>query len=308
MAVIEKVARSAGSRPQRTSRRSRDGRIALIYLAPGVLGLLVFVVLPLVGAFVVSFYDWGLTTGVHFTGLANYRKLFTKDVNFPVVLRNTLIFVVIYTPLNLLCALGMATWLNTRVYAKGLFRVLFFLPVITPSVANALVWRFMLQQDGLVNQVIRVFGGHGSDWLQGPTTAMVWVIVLSIWQSFGYNLIVLGAGLDAIEDNLYEAARIDGAGPLRRFFSVTLPMLSPALFFTSTMTLISAFQVFTQPQLLTGGGPGESTNTLVLYLYQNGFSFDRLGYASAIGWVLFAMIMIVTGVQFAGQRRWVHYV
>jgi multiple sugar transport system permease protein len=128
-----------------------------------------------------------------------------------------------------------------------------------------------------------------------------------VWQSFGYNVLVLGAGLDAIPANLYEAASIDGAGAWRRFRTVTFPMLTPALFFSMVMTLIGALQVFAQPYVLTKGGPGQSTNTMVLYLYQNGFQFDAIGYASAIGWVLFVVIMLITGLQFAGQRRWVNY-
>lgn len=296
----------AATSPRRR-RWNRDGLRALVLLTPGGAGLAIFVVAPLVASLVVSFYDWGLLTGAHFVGLANYRKLFGADANFFPVLRNTFVFAFVYTPLNLICATLLSTWINSGVYGRKIFRVLFLLPVITPAVANAEIWRFMLDSDGLINEVIRALGGHGKSWLQDPTWAMVWIIFLTLWQSIGYNIIVLGAGLDAIPHELYEAAAIDGAGRVRTFFSVTLPMLSPALFFASTMTLISAFQVFAQPQLMTNGGPGEATNTMVLYLYQSGFSFSRLGYASAIGWVLFVIIMLATALQFVGQRKWVHY-
>lgn len=292
-----------------TTRRARrgDGRAALAFLSPSLLGMAVFLIGPIVASLVLSFFSWSLLGGHRFIGLTNYVHLFGVDPAFPTVLANTLVFMLVFTPVNLLLALGMALWLKTGLYGRRFFRLLLFLPTVTPMVANALVWEFLLSPTGLVDRALAGVGVTGPDWLNTNGWAMVSVIALSVWQSFGYNVLVLGAGLDAIPPALYEAAALDGAGRWHRFRRVTLPMLTPALFFSTVMTLIGAMQVFSQPYILTRGGPGQSTNTMVLYLYQNGFEFDAAGYASAIGWVLFAIIMLITGLQFAGQRKWVNY-
>jgi multiple sugar transport system permease protein len=223
------------------------------------------------------------------------------------VLGNTVIFAFVYTALNLVLALAISLWLNTRIKFAGFWRVIFFLPAITPMVANALIWRLLLSQDGLVNSVLGGAGIEGPSWLSDSTFALASVITMSVWQSFGYNVIVLSAGLGSIPKEILEAARVDGTSAWSRLRHIILPMLSPSLFFTMTMTMIGAFQVFVQPQILTQGGPGEATNTFVLYLYRNGFVFDRLGYASALAWILFLVVMLITALQFAGQRRWVNY-
>ncbi|GAA1232089.1 sugar ABC transporter permease [Microbacterium phyllosphaerae] len=293
-------------RAPRLRRRRGDGWVAVAFLAPGLIGFVLFILTPLFGSAFISLFDWKLFGSPDFIGFENYVKLF-RDPTFYTVLGNTLIFAIVYTALNLFVALTISLWLNTRMKAAGVWRVVFFLPVITPMVANALVWRLLLSQDGLINSMLATVGIDGPNWLSDSAWALPSVIAMSVWQSFGYNVIVLSAGLSAIPKELLEASRIDGTSAWQRLRFIILPLLSPSLFFCSTMTMIGAFQVFVQPLFLTQGGPGESTNTFVLYLYRNGFVFDRLGYASALAWILFLVVMLITALQFVGQRRWVNY-
>lgn len=288
-------------------RMKGDGLTAILYLAPGVIGLLVFVIGPLVASLWLSLSDWSLAKGMNFIGLDNYIRLISKDRIFWRVVQNTLTVAFVFVPLNLIIATLMASWLKTPMKGRAALRVVFLLPCLTPMVANALIWRFILSDDGLVNQALAAIGITGPVWLGSGGWALTSIIIVSVWQSFGYNMIVLGAGLNAIDPAIHEAARIDGAGPLKRFWYITLPLLSPSLFFCAVMTMIAGFQIFAQPYVMTKGGPGQDTNTLVLYLYQNAFAYDSLGYASAIGWVVFALVMVVTALQFVAQRRLVHY-
>lgn len=292
---------------KKPARVTGHGKLAAAYLAPGMLGFLIFIVVPLVASLVISLFDWPLFGTPKFVGLENYTRMLAGDPVFWTVLGNTLFFAVCYTVLNLVLAVAVATWLHNLGSWGPFFRVVFFVPVVTPMVANALVWRLMLTDDGVVNSLLANVGIHGPSWLGNSQLAMGSLIAMSLWQGIGYNIIVLGAGLNGISPNLLEAARIDGAGAWQRFFRVVLPMLSPSLFFCTVMTIIGSFKVFTQPYLLTLGGPGESTNTIVLYLYRNGFSFDKLGYASALAWALFVIVMLITALQFSQQKRLVNY-
>jgi multiple sugar transport system permease protein len=242
-----------------------------------------------------------------FVGLDNFVELLTDPI-FQRIMLNTLVFVVVYVPLNIVVSLGLALWISPRIRGRGLYRLLFFIPTVTPMIANALVWRLLYQPGGAIDQAFQtVLGVPSPNFLGDNRWAMAAVILMSVWQGFGYNMLVFSAGLDAIPQSLHEAASIDGAGPLRRFWSVTLPMLSPSMFFAMIMTLITSFQVFVQPYALTAGGPGVATETMVLHLYKEGFQQFDLGTASTIGWFLFMIIMLVTALQFLGQKRWVHY-
>lgn len=296
--------RAAGGGPGRSGGRWT----AALYLSPGMLGFAIFIVIPLLVSLVISLYDWPLYGTPEFVGLENYRYMFTGDPAFWISLRNTLIFAVLYTAVNLAVALGLSYWLmNLGGRWASFFRVLFFIPVVTPMIGNALIFRLMLSDDGVVNQALAAVGIEGPPWLNTPGWAMISLILMSLWQGMGYNIIVLGAGIAGMNPSVLEASRIDGAGPVTRFFRVVFPMLSPTIFFCTIMTVIGAFKVFAQPYALTGGGPGNATNTLVLHLYRNGFAFDRLGYASALAWVLFVLVMLITALQFTQQRRWVTY-
>lgn len=282
--------------------------MAFLHLAPGMSGFLIFMVIPLIASIVISFHNWPLYGDPEFIGLGNYVKLLSgQDPVFYTVLGNTAIFAIGYTAVNLVISTAIAVWLHSLPDWAPFFRVLFFIPVVTPMVANALVWRVLLDDNGVINGALGAIGIQGPSWLGTPFWAMTSLIMMSLWQAVGYNIVVLAAGLNNINPAVMEAAKIDGTTAWSRFWKVTFPMLSPSLFFASVMTVIGAFKVFTQPFMLTKGGPGDSTNTLVLHLYRSGFSFDALGMASSLAWVLFVLVMLLTALQFVGQKKWVNY-
>lgn len=298
---------ASGGGARRGAGRSRDGRLALRYLAPGKIGLLVFIATPLLMSMAISLFRWPLYGTPDFLGFENYRSMLFDDPLFWRVLGNTALFTVCFTVLNLALATALAVWLQRLGSWAPFFRVLFFVPVVVPMVANALVWRLMLNDNGVINQVLAVFGISGPSWLGDSTLAFMSLIALCLWQGIGYNIVVLGAGLNNINGSVIEAAMIDGADGWKRFAKVVFPLLSPSLFFCTIMTMITAFKLFAQPYMLTNGGPGDATTTLVLYLYRQGFSYNDLGYASALAWTLFVLVMLVTAVQFVGQKKWVTY-
>jgi multiple sugar transport system permease protein len=286
----------------------REQGIAYLFLAPNIIGFLLFTLFSLIAAFGLSFFKWSLLTSPEFTGLSNYVELFTVDPMFHQILLNTLYFVFGYVPLNIILALGIATWLSGRIRAKNLFRIIMFLPVMTPAVGVALVWMLMYDQSGIINATLYgIFHVRGPNWLDSSTWAMPAVILMSLWYGFGYNMLVFSAGLQAIPQHFYEAASLDGAKRWQKFWNITIPLLSPSLFFGMVLTIITSFQVFDQVYILTGGGPGADTTTLVLYTYQNGFEYFHMGYAATISTIIFILIMAVTILQFVFQRKWVHY-
>lgn len=297
--------------PVSTTRRRalRDTLSAYAFLLPNAIGFLVFTCVPIIASLVISFFVWPLQSSPTFAGLRNYVDLGTKDPVFGQVFLNTLYFVVTYVPLNLVLALGIAVWLSSRIRWRNLFIVVFFLPVVTPMVANALIWTLpYAPRTGLLDWLLQaVFHVTGPNWLGSQRLAMPAMVLMSVWQGFGYNMLILLAGLQAIPKEFYDAAAIDGANGWRRFRSLTLPLLTPFVFFALVMTLITSFQVFTQPYILTSGGPGVSTTTLVLYLYNNGFQYFKMGYASALAWILFVIIRLITATQFSFQKWWVNY-
>ncbi|MER6511287.1 sugar ABC transporter permease [Nonomuraea sp. NPDC001636] len=275
--------------------RSREQWHALGFATPSVLGLGLFTLFPVGMAVVMSFFDWPMLGGSSFIGLENFRYLFGEDPAFLSALRNTFVFTGLYVPLNIVLALALAFWIS-RSRWQNLWRVLFFIPAITPMVANAVIWKLLFQMVGTEPNL-----------LADGRTALVSVVAMSVWQGFGYNLIVFSAAINEMSPSVLEAASLDGATGLRKLVSVQLPLISPALFFATTMTVINSLQVFTQPYILTAGGPGNATETLVMTVYQAGFQSRELGLAAAGAWVLFAIILLVTAAQFLGQRRWVHY-
>lgn len=310
VALNDNVHRRAAALGQRRMRRLkwREQGIAYLFLAPNILGFLFFTLFSLVAAFGLSFFRWSLLTTPTFAGLNNYVILFTQDPVFHQILINTLYFVFGYVPLNIVLSLGIAVWLSGNIRAKNLFRIIMFLPVMTPAVGVSLVWMLMYDQHGIINQLLyALLHIHGPNWLGSNIWAMPAVIIMSLWYGFGYNMLVFSAGIQAIPQHLYEAAAIDGAHRWQRFFNITLPLLSPSLFFGLVLTLITSFQVFDQVYILTAGGPGTATTTLVFYTYQNGFVYFHMGYAATISSVLFVLIMLVTLLQFALQKRWVYY-
>ena len=289
------------------SRLRDDRRHAIAFLGPSLLGLAVFTLFPTVMALVMSLFDWPVFGPRTFRGLDNYARLLGDPIFRQVVL-NTCLFVALYVPLNLIVSLGLAVWVSPRIRGRAAFRVLFFIPVMAPIVANAMVWRLMYQSGGLLDAASQSLLGVSAPNIVGSTTtAMLAIVVMSVWQGFGYNFLVFSTAIDQVPQEQLEAAAIDGASGRQRFWRVTLPMITPSIFFATTLTLITSFQVFAQPFLLTKGGPGNATQTLVLFIYNEGWRFLHMGLAAAAGWILFVIIMAITAIQFLGQKRWVHY-
>ncbi|WP_423842183.1 carbohydrate ABC transporter permease [Actinomyces naeslundii] len=272
-------------------------------------GFLVFIIIPLIASLIISLFSWSLLGTSEFVGLDNYRRMISgEDPAFYTILKNTVVFALLYTGANLIISTGISYWLQhlPNRFSRVL-RIIFFIPVVTPMAGNALIWRLLLNDEGVVNSALNSIGLPSLPWLNNPSLAMGSLVIMSLWQGLGYNIVVLTAGLNGINPSILEASKLDGATGFRRFFQVVFPILSPTFFFCTVMTVIGAFKVFAQPFFLTKGGPGESTNTIVLALYRNGFSFDKLGYASALAWILFVIVMLLTALQFSQQKRWVNY-
>ncbi len=271
------------------------------------MGFLVFLVFPMIASLGISFFDWELLTPPKFAGFKNFADL-VGDRVFRDVVVNTLYYTFGLVPLNLIVSLGLAVWLNSRLRGLTLYRTAFFLPVVTVTVAVALIWRWMYEpRAGIIDAGLRAIGLPGPTWLGDPHWAMPAIIIMSVWKGFGYNMVLFLAGLQGIPTSIYEAATIDGASAWQRFWRITLPLLSPVIFLAVVLTVISSFQVFDQALVMTNGGPANATNTIVLYIYQNGFQYFRMGYASAIAWVLFGVIFLFTLFQMRLQGRWVQY-
>ena len=285
-----------------------ESRQALGFASPALVGVAVFTAVPVVLSVVMSLYHWPTFGEREFAGIDNYVRLFTESPDFWPALRNSAVFTLAFVPINIVLSLALAIALAPRIRGRAALRVLFFIHVVTPIVANVLVWKMLLQPQGLFNGIaLSVFGIELPNFLAEPFWAMFMVVTMSIWQGLGYNMLIFSAALEQLPEPVVEAATIDGARGARMLFSVTLPLISPAIFFATIMTIISSLQVFAQPQLLTGGGPGNATQPLVQFIYNQGFRFQDLGLAAAGAWVLFVAIILVTVLQFRAQRRWVHY-
>ncbi|ALV45796.1 carbohydrate ABC transporter membrane protein 1, CUT1 family [Arthrobacter alpinus] len=285
-----------------------ESRQALGFVSPALAGLAVFTVLPVVLSIIMAFFDWPTFGEKKFIGFDNYIKLFTNSPDFWPSLRNTAVFTILYVPLSVILSLTLALSLHERIRGRAALRILFFIPVVTPMVANVLVWKMILQPQGMLNGLsVEWFGYQLPNFLADPQWAMVMVVLMSVWQGLGYNMLIFSAAVEQLPDSVMEAAKLDGARGLRLLWKVKLPLISPSIFFASVMTMISSLQVFVQPQLLTGGGPGNSTQPLVQFIYNQGFKFQDLGLAAAAAWILFAIIIVLTAGQFAVQKKWVHY-
>ncbi|MFB7843686.1 carbohydrate ABC transporter permease [Microbacterium sp. NPDC056052] len=285
-----------------------EARQALGFASPALVGLALFTIVPVGLSIVMSVFDWPTFGERTFNGVDNYVKLFTSSPDFWPALRNSAVYTVLYVPLSVALSLVLALGLGPRIRGRGALRVLFFIPVVTPMVGNVLVWKMMLQPQGLFNGVSQSwFGLPLPNFLADPFWAMIMVVVMSVWQGLGYNMLIFSAALEQLPESVLEAASIDGARGFRRVWSIILPMISPSIFFATIMTMITSLQVFVQPQMLTGGGPGNATKPLVMYIWEQGFTFGDLGLAAAAAWVLFAIIIAITGIQFAAQKKWVHY-
>jgi multiple sugar transport system permease protein len=281
--------------------------VAVAFLAPSLVVLLGFWIAPMVGTIWISLQNWNLIGVARYAGFDNYAELAT-DQEFHAALGHTLLFIGTYVPLVLVAGLGVALLLNAALPAMRLFRAIFFLPVITSWVAVSLLWKWILNPaDGLLDRMLAAVGIEGPGWWTSPDWAMPAVVLASVWKDLGYVAVILLAGLQAIPAELQEAAQLDGAGAWRRLRSVTLPLLTPSLFFVLVISIINSFHVFDQVWVMTEGGPGGATSVVVQQIVKYAFEYGRVGYASAMSIVLFAIIMLVTVIQLGLQRRWVHY-
>ena len=295
-------------KPRGNALRRRETLAAYGFLLPNLIGFLIFTLLPVVAALLISLTDWNLLQPPKWVGLQNFATL-AQDPLFRKVLGNTAIYVLGTVPVQMILALLVAMALNQRLPGTLFFRAAFFMPVVTSAVAIALVWRWIYNADfGVLNSFLYMLGvSDPPNWLTSTRWALPSVMIMSVWQQIGFSMVLFLAGLQGVPEHLYEAARIDGAGPFQRFLFITVPMLTPTTFFVFVINIINSFQVFDQAFIMTGGGPANATNTIVYNIYQNAFQFFKMGYAAAMAWVLFAIIFIVTVVQFRLQSRWVHY-
>jgi multiple sugar transport system permease protein len=289
------------------AQRRREEIEAYIYLLPTFVGLILFSLGAIIFSVGISFTDWDVLQPPQWVGLSNYVRLFTTPLNWQ-VFGNTLYYTAVIVPVGAALALGLALALNRGLRGIVILRGLYFLPVISSTVAVSLVWSWLYnQQFGLINYLLSLVGITGPAWLADTRTAMPAVIIMSIWKGLGYNMVIFLAGLQGIPQELYEAARIDGAGAWARFRYVTLPLVSPTTFFVVVLSTVAAFQVFDQTYVMTDGGPAYSTTTLALFIYQNAFQWFHMGYAAALSYVLFAAVAVVTLLQFRAQGRFVFY-
>lgn len=279
-----------------------------LYLLPTLTGLALFSAGAVVMSFLISFTTWDMITPPELVWAGNYLSLWRSDLFWEVVL-NTLYFIILAVPLSVSCSLALALLANTGLRGITFFRTAYFLPVVSSMIAVALVWSWMFNPEyGLLNYLLEVVVGvKGPAWLHSTTWAMPAMVIVTVWKGLGYSMIIFLAGLQNIPEDLYHAATMDGAGVWKRFRHITLPMLSPTTFFVLVITLINTFQVFEQTYVLTRGGPANSTLTMSYYIYQNAFQYFQMGKAAALSYVLFAVIFVVTLIQFRIQKRWVFY-
>lgn len=285
------------------------------FLLPSLIGMLIFSMLPLIISALISLTDWnGLAklTGPgffreHFIGLENYKKILTS-AEFWRALGNTAEYIILYIPLMLAASLLVATLLSQARRGIGFFRVVYYIPVLTSWVAASLIWKSVLSpQYGALNGILSIFGIQGPGWLTDEKWAMPAIVLVSVWKDIGFFGLILLSGVIGINRTYYEAAELDGANGWVKFTRITLPLLTPSIFYVLIVGMINAFQLFPQIMIMTGGGPNGATQVMVERIYNYGFRYYRMGYASAFSWILFAIIMVFTAIQMKGQERWVHY-
>lgn len=307
-----------------TTAKNRDGALgtrakrsealaAFLFLLPNVIGFVVFMAGPVLAALGISFLKWNLLNPPQWLGIQNYVALIADD-DFWTSLQATLYYMLGSVPLGIVLSLALAIALNQKIKGISFYRTIYFIPVVSSMIAVALMWRWMYNPtSGILNYILNeIFEFlrlpiEAPDWLQSRRWAMPAIILMSVWKGLGYNMVLFLAGLQGIPKHLYEAADIDGATGWDKFRNVTLPLLTPTTFFVLIMSIIGSFQVFEQAYIMTRGGPARATVTTVYYIYENGFEWYKMGYASAVAWVLFALILVVTLAQWKFQDRWVFY-
>lgn len=294
-------------RRSRLSLRAREEITAYLLISPWIIGFLIFTVGALIFSLAISFYQTDLLSPARFIGLGNYREMFFEDELFWKALKVTSLYTLGVVPLQVGLGLIIALLLNQKVVGLGIWRTIFYLPSVVSGVAVAMIWIWFFHPDfGLFNAVLAGFGIQGPSWLYSEKWALPSLVLMGVW-GVGPGMLIFLAGLQSIPRELYEAAQIDGAGTGRQFLYITLPMISPQILFNTVMGIIGSYQVFTASFVMTQGGPNNATLTMVLYLYRRGFLMARFGYASALAWVLFAIIMAITLLTFRSSRSSVFY-
>lgn len=292
-----------------SSSRRREALAGYLFISPWLLGFIVFFLGPIIASFLISFTSWNIVGAPEWVGLANYQTIFSADDRFYKAIQVTLTYSIFYLPLEVICGIGLAVLMNQKLRGIGIFRTLFYMPYVVPQVAAALVWVWMLNaRYGVVNTVLSWIGITGPNWLGSPNFVMPSFIIIALWGVGGSAVIYL-AGLQNIPATFYEAATVDGANGVQKFFRITLPLLSPTIFFQVVLGLIGVFQTFTPAFIAAGtsGGPLQSGLFYMLYLYNRGFVTLRMGYASALAWILTVFILIVTVLVLRSSRYWVYY-
>lgn len=281
--------------------------VIAIFLLPNLIGIIIFMGIPIASSFILSFTEWDLIGDIKFVGFDNFIAIFKSD-DFWRALAHTLYFIAGYLPLVMGFSLFFAIILNRKLKGIVIFRAIYFLPVISSWVAVSIIWKWLLNsQYGIINYALSLVGIIGPSWLQDPKWAMPAIIMTSVWKDTGFVLVMFLSGLQQISEDFYEASNIDGASAWQQFVKITLPLLAPTTFFVLLISLINSFQVFSQVWIMTEGGPAGSTSVMVELIYKNAFRYFKMGYASALSWILFAIIFIFTIIQNKLQKRWVGY-
>jgi multiple sugar transport system permease protein len=292
---------------QKLTRRGRvEARYFWLFISPWLVGFVGFLLGPMIASVYISLTEWDSFTPPVFVGLDNYVQILTNDPIFWKALGNTFFYALVSVPLGLAIGVWLANLLNKKVRGRKFFRTMIYLPTLVPLVATAMVFKMVLAPSGPLNDLLGLFGVHGPNWLLDPTWVKPALVVLSAWGAGGATVLLLSA-MNGIPRELYEAAEIDGAGPVRQFWSITFPQITPIIFFNLIMGLIGAFQIFSQVYILTAGGPDNASMMMVPLLFREAFSFYHFGYASAIAWLLFVVIIGFTALAFRTSRTWVFY-
>ena len=297
------------SSEKRRIRSLRENLTGWLFVLPAFLGFLLFFFLPILSGAVFSFTDFNgfNLVSLQFVKLFFFNRLFSDDY-FLNAFSNNLIYALLFTPLTLLLALFFAAVLNRVTFGRKFFRVCFFLPYISSMVSVAVIWKLIFSPNGPLSSMLMGLGvSEPPKWLMSSDWALYALIIIAVWKNFGYYMLILLAGMQTIPGYLYEAAEIDGASAFQRFRKITLPMLSPTIFLCIVMLLINSFQVFDLVNVLTRGGPGYATQVLVYRIYTEAFTYSHMGYACAISYFLFLVVLVITVIQFVGQKYWVHY-
>ncbi|OAK71435.1 ABC transporter permease [Lederbergia galactosidilytica] len=291
---------------KKMSSKRTEERWFYLFISPWIIGFLCFILGPIIASFFLSFTNWDLFTPAKWVGLENYQNLM-QDKIFWKTVYNTFYFALISVPLTMILSLGMAYLLAHKMRGMSFFRTIFYLPALVPIVASSMIFKFILAPDtGVINRFLAFFGIDGPAWLLDPTWVKMSFIFLAIW-GVGANMVLLLAAIQGVPEELYESADMDGASKFKKFIHITIPIISPVIFFNLIMGIIGSLQAFSQIYILTGGGPNNASNMMVPYLFSNAFEFYKMGYASSIAWVLFLIIIIFTVIVFKSSSMWVYY-